>query len=245
MTSSLPVRGARTCLLGIALVAAHGAASPVSAAAFSADLTVDLAFGFAPGAGLGIVVFLPPFLPGCTTAIAGNAFAACANPTSVLGIGAGTLTFTAGPVLGATGFPFGFATAESHGVSHEVFVGNPGAVAVPFNVTMTFAGDLVAGAGPLEFASAFYGFSVTRNGVPQGPLTASASVVCNACGVVTVNDAPPAIVVMDVVPAGGLISYAIDPFVEGEALSGIPEPSTLLLCATGIVGLLRRFIGSS
>lgn len=165
----------------------------------------------------------------------GSATADCKDPTSNLGIA--RLNFHAGSVEGLTLMPFGLAAAESHGTSIQAIVANPGPSSVPFQVELFFVGSLLATAGPSEVASAGYGFTVERNFTTVSDFTQIHRITCPACGVMSITDSPDAIVAMDVAPPGGVVSYVIDPFVIGQAVT-VPEPSTYLLVATGFGILL-------
>lgn len=208
-----------------------GAFSSVSASTFFADLDVNLVFIPAAPFVLFVNRGAGPDLPACSVATVGSATADCKDPTSNLGIA--RLNFHAGSVEGLTLMPFGLAAAESHGTSIQAIVANPGPSSVPFQVELFFVGSLLVTAGPSEVASAGYGFTVERNFTTVSAFTQIHRITCPACGVMSITDSPDAIVA----PPGGVVSYVIDPFVIGQAVT-VPEPSTYLLVATGFGILL-------
>lgn len=212
---------------------------PLSAASFSASLTVNVGFPavlppnvvIAPGAGA--------VLPNCVVnLIAQPAGGICNNATS--NFAGNVLTFTAGPINGFSNPPTGGVTANSTGTSQTIVVTNNNAAAVPFDLSIGFMATLNAAAGALEFASASYGFSVLQNA--GSIFNASKTLACPACGVAPpVNDNPrPSIAMLRLPP--GATSFVIDPFVNGLAISNleIPEPSSLLLAGAALSALLYK-----
>ena len=89
-----------------------GSLHSLSAASFSADLAVSLAFGQPAGVALGVGAG-PNLIPGCISVAIGNATAACTLPTSTFMAAAGTLDFHAGPASGTAGPPFASASAAA------------------------------------------------------------------------------------------------------------------------------------
>jgi hypothetical protein len=245
--------------LFLVLVGLFGMApSAIAVATFHADLSVSLTFPPPVVNTFGYAVLLDGWgLPGATAI--GNANAQAAPPTNNYGMG--VLTFTAGPVDGWAGAPFGQAIAVSVGDSHSINLANltgSGPPTPPAQIFhAVFGGNYTYNlsttiAGANESARAEFSFqilNVTTNQIIYGPKSDFVTGNQTQAGVVGFAFAVP-------LPANSITKIRIDPYVTGWATASevppppppppppipIPEPSTLFLLSSGLAGIigLRR-----